>query len=888
MKKLLSRLALLASIAVLFFSCDNLFNTGSEDEATYTLSVSSDGNGSVSVSPAGSKFKEGTSVTLTATANSGYEFHAWKNSSGSIVSTANPYTFTINADTTLKASFVREQATLTVSVEGNGTLSLSEGDISNVSSISESFDVGTELTVTATPADGNQFVGWSGDYSGVDPAYTFKITKDTNLTARFALSTTNLYTITVNVLPEGAGTVTGAGRYEEGDSVSLVAEAESGYYFDKWTGDATGTEPSLTISSISSDMTIIANFGKYYTITASAQNADITLDPQKEFYRTGDSVTVSIEPHEGYQFTGWTGGTLSGKNRSVTIAVGTEDIIIGADIVERWLVLLHFAIDNNIDYSFEKENGIISNYLETLASVKAADTDDVMDILVLMDSYDTSDPIETGYTTTFTDGYYEISGGSFASDLKYSSGEINSGLPATSKAFMDWVYENYAGKRVMYSIFNHGSGFDDLNDAATYGIGFDDSNNDALSHKELAQVSAYLKTKAGGKKIDIMYPYACLMGGMELAWELRNNADYLIISEEVFPAEKWSYEALAEIAANPEISPLALAKAFCDSAYYFFSNPSMDRVFTLAVVDLSKLQALYNALNSLGSALDSIVGTNLENATALNDAAKAAVFMATPYYTDIAVFMDRLDVVLTGVSSYTSAVRSGLAAAVVYNRNYTSSLYDETFFEDRYNDACGLSIFHNIWEAQHAGYEYNPALYSSILTFGANNAWADYAQAMYELTPDPPEPLGPDKYEPDYPTTTNQLLQGNENKQLHTFHYIEGEPDVDVMYVELTAGTTYTFETQQGTIGTDTVMELYDSTGAFIIDNDDIDYPSNVYSKITYTPTVSGTYILHVVDYYLSYGDYYVYFDQGTWGPKPGPALNKWSPLKLNPGSFFD
>lgn len=889
MKKLLSRLALLASISVLFFSCDILFNTETEEEKTYSLSVSSEGNGSVSVSPSGTEFKEGTSVTLTATADSGYQFDAWKNSSGSIVSTANPYSFSLNADTTLKASFVREQATLTVTVDGNGTLSLSDGSISGASSISESFDVGTELIVTAAPDTDNQFVGWSGDYGGTNTAYTFTINEDTNLTARFALSTATLYTIAVNVLPEAGGTVTGAGRYVEGDSVTLVAAANSGYYFDEWTGDAAGTESTLTIPSITSDMTVNANFGKYCTITASAQNAIITLDPQKDFYETGESVTVSIQESDGYRFTGWT-GDLSGKNASETIVVGTDDISIGADVVERWLVLLHFAIDNNIDYSFENDYGIISNYLGTLASVKAADTDDVMDILVLMDSYDTSDPAEAGYTTTFTDGYYEISGGTFNSDLKQASGEINSGLPSTTTAFMDWVYNNYDGKRVMYSVFNHGGGFDDQNEQATYGIGFDDSNDDALSHKELAQTSAYLKTKAG-KNIDLFYPYACLMGGMELAWELRNNADYLMISEEVFPADEWSYEALETITTNPEISSLDLGKAFCDSAYDFFSNPSMDRNFTLAVVDLSELQPLYNALNNLGSTLDTFVGTNQDRAAALNDAVNHALYMSTPYYTDIGVFMDRLDVALTGITSLTDAVRSGLNAAVVYNKNYTSTDYDGTSAEGWYNDASGLSVFHNIWEAQHAGFGYDPATYSSILTFGQTNAWADYTATMYALTPEPPNALDPDGYEPDSPSDTisNQLLQGSANKQLHTFHQIEGEEDIDVMAVVLSAGTTYTFETQEGTVGADTYMELYDSETNFLIHNDDIDYDGgNYYSKFTYTPTESGTYFLLVVDAYKFYGDYYVWFDEGTWGPAPDLSANKWSASTLNFGSLLD
>ncbi len=731
------------------------------------------------------------------------------------------------------------------------------------------------------PADpvkeGCVFLYWQ-DQDENEFDFETKILKDIKLKAYYLADTEPHCFLSISVNPEEAGRVSISPNrriFLEGETLTLTAIANPGYVFTNWSGDATGNEQSLTIDNIQSHMAITACFEEAYKISYSIQNATITLDPQKDWYKTGEEVSLTILPHEGYQFTGWT-GDLNGKDREKTITVATSDISFGANIVERWLVLIHFALDNDIDYDFETNYDIISNYLATLADVKNKDEDDVMDILLLMDGYDKTDPRQNEYDSPFTDGYYEISGGDFDDDLKRATGEINSGDVKTSKDFIDWVYSNYKGKRHFYSVFNHGSGFDDPNLTATFGIGFDDSHGgDSLSHNELAQVLSYLKTKAG-KKVDIFYPYACLMGGIELAWEVKNSADYLLSSQEVFPADYWSYEALEKITSDPQISSLNLGKAFCDSAYDYFLN--IDRDFTLSLVDLSELQPLYYALDSLAKVFNYSMQGDLPES--LNAAALSGLMMNTPYYTDIGCLMETIDST-TGASSYTAAVNSALSSAVKYHRNFTSNGFDY------YKYTTGLTIFHNIWEAQWLNIAYNPATYKTILQFGKNNAWGAYMQNMWDRTPPKPETgIEADSYEPDGldDPVNNILGKGIANKQHHTFHLYEG--DIDVMAVDLVAGTTYTFMTEAGPLGADTYMVLLDPSGAYIDEHDDIDYPNNLYSKITYEAEETARYFLVIVDEYRKYGDYYVYYDEGVFGPSLGKTFRKWTPDRKDKESY--
>lgn len=719
------------------------------------------------------------------------------------------------------------------------------------------------------------------------------ITSSITLTAFYVDSTVTLYTLDVTIDPENAGNVSPERRlYEAGEVVTLTAVANPGFRFLNWDDDETKTDTAIDITFDESNITVTAHFEEApYTITASIPHATVTLSPPHGWYNTGEVVTVSITPNEGYQFLGWT-GALSGKEKTKTITVGTEDIVFGAEIVERWLILVHFALDNDIDYNFETNYGIISHYTAALETVEAGDTDDVMDILVLMDGYTASDPRGNGYKTPFTDGYYKLTGENFADDLVAGTGEINSGSIQTSKDFIDWAYTNNKGKRVMYSVFNHGSGFDDPNENATYGIGFDDSNNgDSLSHKELAQVTSHIKGKAG-KKIDLFFPYACLMGGIELAWEVKDNADYLLSSEEVFPAELWSYEALSAITADPQITGEKLGKAICDHAYTFFSNPDIDRSLTLSLVDLSNLDPLYNALNAFAVQMTSWIGSDVAKARVLDYAAWTGLYMSTPYYADIGVFMAKVDSLLDETESLTNPVRSALDSAVVYKKNFNPSSPSYAPLKVSYTNACGLTIFHNIWDAQYFGYVYKPSVYRSILTFGQNNAWGSYTQKLYALTPPPPETgTAKDSYEPDgLENPVNNILSiGTSAKQHHTFHEYTG--DYDIMKVVLEKDKTYTFMTEAGTTGSDTYVYLCTLSGNTynVIDaNDDINYPDNPYSNITYTVPSSGDYYLIIFDKYLEYGDYNVYYDEGTFGTDLGPSFYKWSPLEVDSKILFN
>ena len=97
MKRILTIIAVVAIGLVFFTSCESSIE---ENKKQYTISVYSHDNSRGTVSGGGT-YEEGTSVKLTATANSGYKFKEWNDGN-----TDNPRVITVTQDESYTAVFV--------------------------------------------------------------------------------------------------------------------------------------------------------------------------------------------------------------------------------------------------------------------------------------------------------------------------------------------------------------------------------------------------------------------------------------------------------------------------------------------------------------------------------------------------------------------------------------------------------------------------------------------------------------------------------------------------------------------------------------------------------------------------------------------------------------
>lgn len=83
-------------------------------------------------------------------------------------------------------------------------------------------------------------------------------------------------TVNVAVNPTGSGTVSGAGRYNTGDTVRLTATANTDFAFTKWNDNVTTNPRDIVVGA--TDITYTANFGRTGNIEFSLNNGYYIID----------------------------------------------------------------------------------------------------------------------------------------------------------------------------------------------------------------------------------------------------------------------------------------------------------------------------------------------------------------------------------------------------------------------------------------------------------------------------------------------------------------------------------------------------------------------------------------------------------------------------------
>jgi WD40 repeat protein len=115
------------------------------------------GEGSVVVDPLQETYTYGTEVSLTAEPATGYRFIGWTGDVASEQGQANPLFITMKGHRQVFAQFALiDDLTLLAGVE------LGEGSVM-VDPLQSAYTYGTEVSLTAEPATGYRFVGWTGD-----------------------------------------------------------------------------------------------------------------------------------------------------------------------------------------------------------------------------------------------------------------------------------------------------------------------------------------------------------------------------------------------------------------------------------------------------------------------------------------------------------------------------------------------------------------------------------------------------------------------------------------------------------------------------------------------------------------------------------------------------
>jgi hypothetical protein len=316
------------------------------------LEVTRSGNGSgvVASTPAGidcgtdcsELYLPGTAVTLAAAPAASSTFAGW--SGGGCTGTGSCI-IDVSGAVMVTADFRLKQYALTVAKAGTGagTVTSSPAGIACGTDCTELVNHGAMVTLTAAPAAGSTFAGWSGGGCTGPGTCTVTMTAAAQVTATF---TRNRYTLSVIKTGSGGGGVdsspvgiscggTCSAQFDQGTVVTLTATPATFSIFGGWSGGGCSGTGTCTVT-VTADVTVGANFQQPTWTLAVAKagtgSGTVTSSPGSlncgatcsQAVLNGSTFTLTATPAADSTFTGWSGGGCSGTGTcTVTVTANT-------------------------------------------------------------------------------------------------------------------------------------------------------------------------------------------------------------------------------------------------------------------------------------------------------------------------------------------------------------------------------------------------------------------------------------------------------------------------------------------------------------------------------------------------------------------------------------
>lgn len=311
--------------------------------------------------------------------------------------------------------------------------------------------------------------------------------------------------------------------------------------------------------------------------------------------------------------------------------IGDSQTVSSDDNRRKWTIAMYWASDNNLDEYTEYFIGLWIDYL--------SNRDDVA-LCVFIDRLEKPANI----STLTEEGWVE----------RMNLGEVNSSSPDTLSSFLNYSLTDpsLAADNFMLMVQNHGNGYLGL------------CSDEGLPDSDLPKVWMPIDDLGAGirnglakseKTIDVISLDACTLGIVEVAYELRGTADYMVSSLMGVPFDGQNYIALLTgLSEDPDILPLDLACKLVDDYEEWYSAPLhtyptlypyMQDFGSLSVVDLNGLGPLIAAFCEFREAVipkDNAIGKPLRDAYIYADASLWTNTMGAWYYPDIIIMFTTL------------------------------------------------------------------------------------------------------------------------------------------------------------------------------------------------------------------------------------------------------
>ncbi len=269
---------------------------------------------------------------------------------------------------------------------------------------------------------------------------------------------------------------------------------------------------------------------------------------------------------------------------------------------KKWTVLVYICADNDL----ERFGLTDINEMEQVGSSKDVNIVAQIDRLAGGKGDTIADGNWVGTRRYFVQKDENIN--KVTSPMVMNLGETNMGNKKTLADFLKWGVTTYPADNVVAVVWNHGMGW--------AGIAHDEESDEYMRIEDVAWAlregqKELSKVNKKASKFAIVDFDACLMGTIEVAYEISDTVDFLVASEETEPGQGMPYgDYLAPLVKNPALSPKELTKRMVGTYVYSYAKGgSATNQFmqgspvTKSAIDLSKVPALVKKFDQLGRAL---------------------------------------------------------------------------------------------------------------------------------------------------------------------------------------------------------------------------------------------------------------------------------------------
>ncbi len=261
-------------------------------------------------------FAAGSTVTLEATVNDGYNFEGWYLSeiwSSKLLSTDLTYQFEMGAE---NAIIEARYSYYTVNV---GTYNDDYGMAGTYTKYQDKkVSVGDTVVLEATVNSGYNFEGWFADWSDIclssDLRYEFVMkAENANIEARYSYYVVNVEADNDDYGMAGTYTKYQDKKFSIGDKVVLETTVNDGYNFEGWYADwsevCLSTDLRYEFEMNAENVHIRARYS-YYTVNVKSWSdesgtAGTYTGYDEKKISVGDTVNLEATVNDGFNFEGW-------------------------------------------------------------------------------------------------------------------------------------------------------------------------------------------------------------------------------------------------------------------------------------------------------------------------------------------------------------------------------------------------------------------------------------------------------------------------------------------------------------------------------------------------------------------------------------------------------